>query len=635
MGYRKSMCGIAGVIGSESAGVADALQRMNDAQSHRGPDDVGTSLLPFGNSFIGLGHRRLSIIDLSPLGHQPMIHPHTGDQIIFNGEIYNFQELRRDLENAGEKFKGHSDTEILLHGLTLWGPDFIKRLEGMFALAFYDVRKQTLLLCRDSVGIKPLYIARRNGWTLFASEVRAVLASNRIPKKLDREGLAALFAFGATQHPYTIAEGVRSFPPGHYQIIHADGKAEAPVQYWKYPMPTDQRNELDLIQEIRETMSSAVKDHLVADVPVGVFLSSGLDSTVIASLGVHHIGQLRTFTVGFEDQKDLSESGPAADTAKLLGTEHVDIQITGTDALEGAKQWLSCLDQPSVDGLNVFVISKAVRNCGITVALSGQGGDELFGGYPSFGEVPVLQGMVRKLRMVPGPLRSLAVSVGTIGKSAAVKQKFSDMSRSDGSILELYLHRRRAMSDHQLALLGLHAEELGMTKGFQPREAMSGVDLPEDDAIAAVSILESRLYQGNMLLRDSDTNSMAHSLELRVPILDQRMLNLMHAVPGRMRLPVGKANKHLMRAAFPDLLRSELLEQKKKGFTLPIRRWMLGPLKELCVEGLNHLKSTNVLHNKGIDEIWNTFLIDPESPIWTRAFILSVTGIYLKQMDLG
>jgi len=563
-----------------------------------------------------------------------MIHPHSGDQIIFNGEIYNFQELRRDLENAGEKFKGHSDTEVLLHGLTLRGPDFIRRLHGMFAFAFYDARKQSLLLCRDSVGIKSLYIARKNGWTLFASEVRAILASEKIPRKLDRQGLATLMAFGAMQHPCTIAEDVRSFPPGHYQILHADGAAETPVQYWVYPAPHDHRNELDLLGEIRTTLSESVRDHLVADVPVGVFLSSGLDSTVIASLGVHHAGKLRTFTVGFEDQKDLSESGGAEETAHFLGTEHVDIQIAANDALEGAMQWLSSLDQPSVDGLNVFVISKAVRNFGITVALSGQGGDELFGGYPSFNEVAKLQRIVRRLHFVPKPLRSLAVSVGTAGKSTAFRQKLSDMSHSDGSILELFLHRRRSMSDHQLERIGLRAGELGLTRGFQPRDALLGVDLP-DDPVAAVSILESRIYQGNMLLRDSDTNSMAHSLELRVPMLDQRMLDLMHGIPGRSRLPDGIANKHLLRAAFPDLLRRELLEQHKRGFTLPIRRWMLGPLRGICVEGMDHLKSTGVLRNEGVDEIWKTFLSDPESPIWTRAFILCVTGIYLKQMKLS
>jgi asparagine synthase (glutamine-hydrolysing) len=630
------MCGISGLIAPSESVARDALARMDCAQKHRGPDDKGQSLLPFGDRFLGLGHRRLSIIDLSPLGHQPMIHPITGDQITFNGEIYNFQDLRRELESAGERFRGHSDTEVMLHALALWGPDAVRRFHGMFAFAYYNARQPSLMLARDSVGIKPLYVAIIDGGLVFASEVRAILATKLVAPKLSRAGLATLMAYGSVQQPLTIVEGIGSFPPGHYEIFSAaaNGGRKRPVTFWSFPSPRAGRTEQELVPEIRATLDVAVRDHLIADVPVGVFLSSGLDSTVVASLAARHSSGMRSFTVGFADQPDLSEQVLATQTAQRLGLVHTDIQVTARDCEEAAVEWLGRLDQPSQDGLNVYVISKVVRAQGITVALSGQGGDELFGGYASFRDVPRLKTLVKRLRLLPWPLRRTLINTLSVGKSEAYREKLLDLARCDGSVASIYLHRRRAMSDSQLAALGLHAAELGLTPLFEPPAAMNDLG-STDDVVASVSRLESIFYQGNTLLRDSDANGMAHSLEIRVPLLDQRMLDLVMPIPGSLRLPKGTADKHLMRAAFHPELPPALLGQKKRGFSMPIRRWMIGPLRELCERSLAHLKRSEVLRPEGVDAIWKSFLAAPESPIWSRAFTLCVAGRYLETTGLG
>ena len=338
--------------------------------------------------------------------------------------------------------------------------------------------------------------------------------------------------------------------------------------------------------------------------------------------------------MGFADQPDMSELELAAETATLFGLEHTDIVINGADAQVAAMKWLDALDQPSLDGLNVYIISQAVRAQSITVALSGQGGDELFGGYPSFEDVPRLHRALRGMDWLPGGLRSALASAAAVGKSKAVQQKLSDMARSGSDVLELYLHRRRTMSQAQMAELGLAPQRVGLSDNYEPPEALAGLVVDHGDIVRVVSQLECRFYQHNMLLRDGDANGMAHSLEIRVPMLDQRMLDLMLPMAGDVRLPTGRANKHLLRAAFGPDLRPALLHQAKKGFVLPIRRWMIGPMREMCEQSLGALKDLGALRHEGIDGVWRAFLREPESPIWTRAFTLVVLGHYVRKMGV-
>jgi asparagine synthase (glutamine-hydrolysing) len=632
------VCGIAGIIARDSGEVRRALAPMLTCQKHRGPDDEGSEVVELGGWAAGLGQRRLAIIDLTPAGHQPMVHPETGDVLTYNGELYNFQDLRAELEASGVRFRGHSDTEVILHGLARWGPAVIDRLCGMYALAWLDRRNRKLLLTRDPVGIKPLYLSRTPERLLFASEVRGLLASGMVERAVDPGAVAGVLAFGAVQEPRTILKGVTTVPRG--AVLEFDlsggtiGEART-VQRWRFPAPDPAVDEARAVGSLRETLDTSVRQHLISDVPVGVFLSSGVDSTILATLAARHTERLRTFTVGFADNPDMSEAPLTEKTARDLGVEHAEIQITGADALETARAWMRSQDQPSMDGLNVYVISKAVRERGIIVALSGQGGDELFGGYPSFAEVPLGVRRMKKITWLPRSVRAGAAVLATARRPAMVRFKAVDMARSRGDVRGLFFHRRRMLSDPQLEALGVSAAALGLDENFVPHEALEADGEVAGDPVATISRLESRFYMGNMLLRDGDSNGMAHSLEIRVPFLDRRMLDLAYSVPGRVMLPTGRANKHLLRRAFGGMLRPELASQGKRGFTLPLKRWMLGPLRESCEGAVGHLKGTGLVRPQGVDSVWAAFLAEPESPIWSRALTLVVLGQYLKERNLA
>lgn len=625
------MCGLAGVICPDGWIARLALRAMVDAQRHRGPDGEGERFLHMGDATLGLGHRRLSIIDLSAQGAQPMVHPHTGDVLVYNGEIYNYRDLRQELRACGAVFLGDSDSEVLLHALVEWGPRALPRLQGMFAFSFYRVATGELMLARDPLGIKPLYVGRRGRTVVFASEVRAVLASGLLEQQIDPRGIAGLFSYGACQHPYTMFRNIRSFPAGAWQMLTARGEEAPPVSYWAPPRPRAQMRKSEVTYVVRETLEASVRDHLVSDVPVGLFLSSGLDSTIVAGLAARHASKLRSFTVGFAENPDLSEMELAGETARRFGLDHTEIRIESADAIAATEAWLDAIDMPSIDGLNVYVISQAVRARGITVALSGQGGDELFGGYSSFTDVPRLYRLLRHTSWLPAPQRRRLAELASVGRSAAFRAKATSMAETGANLASLYTHRRRLMTPAQLCALGFDAAWLGLDDNFLDPEEMDAMPVDPTDPIWSIGLLESRLYMGNMLLRDGDADGMAHSLEIRVPFLDRRLVDLAFGLPGKIRLPNGRADKHLLRAAMPDLLRPEILNQPKHGFTLPIRRWMRGPLAESCRSGFEHLRASGLVDSRGLEALWSTFAAEPESPAWSRAFVCCVLGHYLRR----
>ncbi len=455
---------------------------MVAALVHRGPDDQGDCFVPMGGAMLGLGFRRLSILDLSQAGHQPMVHPETGDILIFNGEIYNFREMRAELEAGGSRFRGHSDTEVLLHALTKWGPAALNRLAGMYALGFYHAQGQQLLLARDPLGIKPLYVAQTKNEFLFSSEVRSLLSSGLVSRTLEPRGLAAYLAFGAAPSPLTIIKDVEAFPAGSYQWLSSsvlEKRPPPPKEYWDIPKPREIAPTEDVCQIVRDKLNISVREHLESDVPVGVFLSGGLDSTITASLAAKHTDQLRTFTVGFADNQDLSESNVAAETARQIRSKHFEIQILGEQAESACIEWLGAIDRPSIDGLNTFIISQAVRREGIVVALSGLGGDELFGGYNTFFRIPRLMGALRTIRWLPPSLRSVLSTIGTVGRPQVVVEKAAAMARSSGSLLDLYLFSRRVMSNRQLADLGMNSRTLRLRDDYLPA---ASIDTPSIDS---------------------------------------------------------------------------------------------------------------------------------------------------------
>ncbi|MGN6548168.1 MAG: asparagine synthase (glutamine-hydrolyzing) [Aureliella sp.] len=627
------MCGIAGIVDRDAPRIGFSLRRMVAAQKHRGPDGDGATVINDGSLSIALGHSRLAILDLSPAGAQPLVHPVTGDVLIFNGEVYNFLKLRSELEALGCSFSGHSDSEVLLHALVQWDTAALDRIEGMFAFAFYRCTTRSLLLARDPLGIKPLYMAYAKERLIFASEVRAILASGLVSRAISRRGLASYLAYGAVQEPDTIWESVCTLPAGHYCKVQLGTDAlQAPLRpqaYWSIPRIDEACNESIAVERVRSTLIESVRDHLVSDVPVGVFLSSGIDSTLVAGLASRLKPDVRSFTVSFPEDSQLDESGIAAESAALLGIAHVNVPVLSDMALKCVSDWFEHLDSPSMDGLNVFVISRAVRAEGITVALSGQGGDELFGGYPSFTDVPRVCRARKLLDRLPKAVIRNCLNLALRNKSLAYREKAFAMFEASNSVLSIYLQRRRTLSDAQLKSLGVTAADYGLSPDFLPQESLLPAELQRLDAREQVSLFESRYYMGNMLLHDGDANGMANSLEIRVPFLDSRMLQLAYSIPGNIRFPKGRPPKHMLRHAFPDLLNGAVLRQKKRGFALPVKRWMSGVLKERCEESIRALSTHAGLDARGVDHIWQAYLAEPDSPIWSRAWQLSVLGDYL------
>lgn len=357
------MCGIAGVIHTSDAVAGAAVRRMNEVQAHRGPDGVGAYSVRVGAHAIALGHRRLAIQDLSPTGRQPMVNPTTDDVITYNGEIYNVAELRAALAGSGAVFRGRSDTEVILAAFARWGIACVERLYGMFAFALYAAQERKLYLARDPMGIKPLYWTAPGGSFVFASELRAVLASGLVDMRIDRLGLESLFAYGAVVAPRTMVEGVHLLEPGTWAQIDVAGRAFKPQlqarRYWHFAStPRMEGSSKVVADEIRPALRESVQSHLVGDVPVAVFLSSGIDSTAISVLASEvRRGDLDTFTVSLAEDSKIDEAPVARRTAQALGTRHHDVLLGERDALGLTTKWLDSIDQPSVDGLNTYVIS--------------------------------------------------------------------------------------------------------------------------------------------------------------------------------------------------------------------------------------------------------------------------------------
>lgn len=630
------MCGIAGIIGDLSPDICStSLTAMVRAQTHRGPDDHGIHTLTTTKGRVGLGHRRLAILDLSEHGHQPMINPDTGDTIVYNGEIYNFRELRHELQSLGLRFRSDCDTEVILRGYEVWGKDCLERFRGMFAFALWDKRGERMLLARDHLGIKPLYYASPpDAPYLFASEVKALTASGLLRFEIDRRALAGYLAYGSVQSPLTLLQNVRSLDPAQWMEVDASGAVCARGLHWRMPA-TQRKASIDgrnLRDEARHILSTSVSRHLISDVPVGVFLSSGLDSTSVAGLvsGLSPAGA-KSFTVSFDEVPDHNEGTIARETSQRFGLDHCECPVSSETVLNWVRRALEVMDQPSMDGLNTYIVSRAVREQNMVVALSGQGGDEMFGGYPSFQEVPELFRLLNWVRHVPADLRVMLARIATLQRSGAFRKKADDIARSGSNLLDLYFHRRRACSDSQMASLGFRANELSLTKNFQVPEADGSDCLVRGDPVASVGRLETRYYLGNTLLRDGDVFGMANSLEIRVPMLDRDLVDWVFGLPGEALLPPGKPAKYLLRQACSDLHPSAVTSQRKRGFVVPVARWMTGPLSEVMSTGIWHIKQSGLLEEAGVDGLLAEFNRAPNSPIWSRVWALVILGHWLKR----
>jgi asparagine synthase (glutamine-hydrolysing) len=562
------MCGFGLIMGGSRDRISNALSSFNKALKHRGPDGEGVVHLQTkaGLNF-GFAHRRLSILDLSQAGHQPMVDASTGNIIVFNGEIYNYLELANELKLGGEYLISSSDTEVLLKAYKFFGPHkLLNKLRGMFAFAIWDERHQKVLLARDPCGIKPLFFSVTKNSFACASEAQALVQAKLVDGSIDKQALDSFLAFGSVQPPLCIYQGVKSLLPGHMLWVDANGIPSVQQCYWDWFSEPVQGG----IEGIQHSLSKSMSRHLISDVPVGVFLSGGIDSTAIATLATNKSSNpIKTFTLNFPEVPEMSEGLRASAIAKRLGTEHHQIELRKSDLISDLPNYFQAMDQPSDDGLNVYLISKAASDYGIKTCMHGVGGDELFGGYTSFAQIPLL----RNFSHIPLGIRKILSRV--IQGDSIAKSKLSSMLKTDLSILSLFLIRRSNFSyDERKKLLGFEPPlgRLGM-----PIEWINFVKRQIDganDAFATISILELLQYSANKLLPDGDVMSMSRGLELRFPLLDVDLIRCVLDANQNNKSATQKiGTKQLLMNAVPNFPIG-LIDKKKKGFTIPINHWM-------------------------------------------------------------
>ena len=648
------MCGICGVIGlepkEESAAV---LGLMLDAMVHRGPDDEGV----FVSSRAAIGMRRLSIIDIAG-GMQPIWNENETLAVVFNGEIYNFRELRESLAKIGHRFRTASDTEVIVHAYEEWAETCVERFRGMFAFAVIEMpdghqgHASNIFLARDSLGIKPLYYSLAGGVLLFASEVRALLASGLIDARLSSDAIHAYLLFGSACEPLTMIEGISSLPPGHVLSIALDTPSRSlhlqPPQPYRAQMAPEQSPAhvsalasagapASPAQNVRRLLESAVKSHLIADVPVGVFLSSGLDSTALASLASRTRGGIQTITVAFPDL-EFSEAEIARRTAKRLHTNHRELSLSGQEMLARLDEAIAAFDQPSMDGINTYFVSWAAHEMGLKVALSGLGSDELFGGYPSFRDTSKIARVIRLARLLPAPLRRVAGRTfearATLGPRADAFRKASAAWLDPASLPHPYFFTRLLFTPDKIRSGALTGSPLNGTPWYEWLAAAAD-EARNHDHFTAVSWLELRSYLVNTLLRDTDAMSMHHSLEVRVPFLDAPLVSYLLSLPesaknasttGRPRRP-----KALLIDALGDLLPPELISQTKRTFTFPWKKWLRGDLRPRIEAGLQDWSPALERHLPGDFAlgIWHDFLNGRTS--WSRPWSLYILNEWVKR----
>lgn len=616
------MCGLAGILVSDHSHHEPkaVAARMQSKLLHRGPDDRGLYLSQ--KRSCALAHTRLAVLDLSSAGHQPMSLADGRYTIVFNGEIYNYRELRQELERglaeSGEQFFSRTDTEVTLRLFARFGAESFKRLRGMFALGIWDEQRQRLIIARDRFGIKPLYYFASGAAFLCASEVRALLASDLVARKLDRAGLAAYLRFGSVQDPLTLIDGVKMLLPGHYLIAEQNGGA---IRVRESAFANDlagaaerpaQLDRQHAAAELRQVLEDSVRKHLLSDVPLGVFLSGGIDSSTLVAL-LKQVGKSapKTFSVIFSEG-DFSEAKHARLVAETFATDHREILLTEERLQSLVPAALAAMDQPTMDGINTYVLSNAVKEAGVTVALSGLGGDELFAGYPSFRRARHL----KKLAAIPQSLRESAAALGHAAfNGSARRQKFWRMLESDCSARAAYTISRELFTSAEIHAL------LAGANGGPENHSPNG----RADVVNAVSLYELQGYMANTLLRDTDQMSMAHALEVRVPFVDGAVVDYLLGLPGDWKIDRQRP-KPLLLDALENQLPEIVWRRPKMGFTLPFERWMLSSLQgelESTLARPEALSQIGIAAD-GVYSAWRRFIDHPRRQTWTRPWTLYV-----------
>ncbi|KAF3889668.1 MULTISPECIES: asparagine synthase (glutamine-hydrolyzing) [Nostocales] len=565
------MCGISGILTADryQDALETVIRRMQIAIQHRGPDDAGLYIST--NRQAALAHTRLSILDLSPAGHQPMSASDGRYWITFNGEIYNFRQLRQNLISQGEQFYSQTDTEVILRLYQRMGHNCVKYLRGMFAFAIWDNLEKTCFLARDPLGIKPLYYWQSGSTLIFASELRAVLASSLPTVNMSKSGLYGYLVTGSVPEPHTLIEDIYCLPAGHWLYWQSTGVKKE--QYWQINFTPEQISPQEAQEKTHAALVDSIEHHFISDVPVGIFLSGGIDSTTVLALASQtQKEQLSTYSIAFEETQ-WNEGEIAKQIAKEFGAKHTEYKVTASAAKELLPKFLDAIDQPSIDGFNTFCVSKVARESGTKVVLSGLGGDELFAGYQSFVKIPQMVAKSKQLKAIPMLATSAGTALAHWGVPPKIK-RLGDFLRGSPSSSTAYRSFRGIFSHTEACTLAHQYVESPPTS-FHWENYLNNQQLTftlEDE----VSFLELSCYMRNQLLRDSDVMSMAWGLELRVPLVDSSLLEAVAPIPSNLRLAFGKK---LLIAAVPNLP-DWVVNRPKRGFFFPYEQWMAGEWRD-------------------------------------------------------
>jgi asparagine synthase (glutamine-hydrolysing) len=623
------MCGIAGFLDKSGEVGPEVLAAASRAIAHRGPDDAGTQIIAMHNGVgrVGLANRRLAILDLSPAGHQPMSDPATGNWIAYNGEIFNFREVREKLESRGAQFSSQTDTEVVLKAYAAFGENCLDHFRGMFAFAIWDNAEQRLFIARDRLGKKPLYYCEQNGCLLFASEVRAILATDLVPRRINPEAVQDFLCFGSVYDPNTLIEGVKALLPGRCLTWKA-GEIDI-KKYWDplgfalgtqtAAQPDHIKDESEVVGRLQDLLTQAINLRMVSDVPVGVFLSGGIDSSVLVAALSNKQDNINTFSIVFKEG-DYSEAKFSALVARRFSTIHHEITLTGEEFLTSIPEAIAAMDQPSVDGFNTFTISRAVARAGLKVALSGQGGDELFAGYNTFRTVPRMERLQRLERFLPSRLRSVVASSFPGRENSDRNRKLAALVEGNGFMVHPYFLSRMVFVPRQQELL-MNNGNIQALRSSMAAKIGRAASL---DSVNRVSYLELTNYMANTLLRDADCMSMANGLELRLPLLDHLLVEYVLSIPGAMKLD-SHMPKHLLVKAMQGLLPQEIVHRPKQGFTFPFEHWMRGHLKASVESVLSRVDDGplgRLLNRSAVLGVWQSFLEGKTS--WSRPWSLYV-----------
>lgn len=619
------MCGICGIMGHLRPGDAEKVSKARCALTHRGPDGHGewsSADEPdaFGAVF---GHTRLSIIDLREAASQPMMDDETGVCLTYNGEIYNYKEIRRDLEAIGHVFRTRSDTEVVLRAYLEWEEGCVAKFRGMFAFAIYHPQRRRGLIARDGFGIKPLYIAQMHEGKafVFSSELRALLKSEFVSPDIDMESLRHYIWNGFVPSPGTILRGVTLFPPGCYAAFDDNGAGLQITEYWN--TQRSQAVPVTREQAAQET-AETVRSHLVADVPVGVFLSGGIDSSAVACMASEAGQKVQTLSIGFDEaQSDETEYAEAV--AGSLGTQHQTVVLTAAEMLENIDATVASLDQPTFDGINNWFVSRVAIESGLKVALAGTGGDELFGGYRSFERLPRLKKIAKALSWTAS-VSSLIQRLGVLPPYSSLA-KITDIPSTRGNMAELYqlqyaLFTRSAIDSFIQESPGPNGDEWGLDAS---RLRSLSDSLEGQTPLRQLSVLESHLFLSDRLLRDTDAVSMDHGLEIRVPFVDTGLWDCLAGLSDDDRFsPVG--SKSFLRDILAKRLDMEIFNRPKRGFEFPFDKWMHGPLREEVSRFMEDdaLCREIGLQPEAVRRLWRAYLDKPDAVYWTRVWAIYV-----------